>query len=76
MSRSVVGQQILEQLDQLAPEQQRQVLAFIRSLAHPASERVPGASLLHFAGTIAADDLQAIARAIDDGCERVDRDEW
>jgi hypothetical protein len=37
---------------------------------------VSGASLLRFAGMIPIDDLDAMTRAIETGCERTDIHEW
>lgn len=56
--------------------QQQQVLEYARSLANLPLRGVPGASLLRFAGTIEADDLELMKQAIEAGCEKVDEDEW
>lgn len=69
------GEQLLKQLAALPEEQQKQVLAFAESLA-PASARVPGKTLLKFAGCIGPSDLRQIAQAVEEGCERIDRGEW
>jgi hypothetical protein len=37
---------------------------------------VPGKALLRFAGTIPAEDVQAMARVIEDGCEQVNERDW
>jgi hypothetical protein len=37
---------------------------------------VPGPQLLRFAGAISPDDLQLMRQAIEEGCERVDTNEW
>ncbi len=37
---------------------------------------VPGRELLRFAGTIEPDDLILMEKAIEEGCEQVDADEW
>jgi hypothetical protein len=37
---------------------------------------VPGNSLLRFAGRLTAQEADAIAEAIEQGCERVDGNEW
>ena len=56
----------------LAPAQQRQVLEYARAL-HGGG---PGEALLRFAGTIPAQELEAMERAVTEGCERVDADGW
>jgi hypothetical protein len=68
--------QLLEQVDRLGDQQQQQLLAFARSLVGQRPTGVPGKELLPFAGAIEADDLSVIARAIQDGCEKIDLDEW
>lgn len=37
---------------------------------------VPGASLLRFAGKIPVGELDSMAHAIEQGCERTDSNEW
>jgi hypothetical protein len=69
-----VSPELIEELRTLSEDQQREVLAFTRALKRPRG--VPARSLLRFAGSIPADDLEKMARAIEEGCERVDPDEW
>ena len=76
MISPILEQEIREQLDQLAPEQQRQVLDFARELAATRIKGVAGHTLLRFAGTIDVEDLATIAQTIEEDCESVDRDEW
>ncbi len=63
-------------LGRLPVERQRQVLEFARTLAAPPLQGVRGSTLLQFAGTIDESDLEAMSQAIEDGCERIDADEW
>jgi hypothetical protein len=67
----VFEKDLREQLDRLPPEALRQVLDFARSLALESHARGSGQALCRFAGAIPRDDLALIARAIDDGCEKV-----
>ena len=76
MDHSVVTQQLAKQLDQLPFELQRKVLDFARALALSLPKGTPGQQLLGFAGTIHPDDAQMMTQAIENGCERVDADEW
>jgi hypothetical protein len=69
-----VKDEIIQQVDKLAPPQQRQLLEFARGLAKPAG--VSGDKLLQFAGAIAPADLETISRAILEGCEHVDLNAW
>jgi hypothetical protein len=68
--------EIRQQLDRLAPEQQRQVLDFARALAAAIIPGVSGGVTARFAGTIPKDDLAIISKAIEEGCERVIPGEW
>jgi len=76
MTDPALVQELHEHLDRLPPEEQRRVLAYARALAALPAQGVPGHALLTFGGTISADDLATISQAIEDACERVDRDEW
>jgi hypothetical protein len=71
-----VQKQLREQLENLPAVQQHQVLEFARSLVKAKGRGVPGKDLLRFAGAIEAEDLIAIERAIHEGCEKVNLDEW
>ena len=68
--------ELLKQLEQLGPEEQRQVLDFARTLATCKRGGTPGESLIRFGGAIDAADLAIIAEAIEEGCEQVNPDEW
>ena len=68
--------EILDQLAGLGADQQQKVLDFVRALAINRPIGTPGRDLLRFAGTIESADLKAMEQAIEDGCERVNVDEW
>ena len=68
--------ELLKQLEQLGPEEQRQVLEFVRTLATCKRRGTPGESLIRFGGVIDAADLAIIAETIKEGCEQVNPDEW
>lgn len=76
MGSESIRRDILKQLDELGSEQQQRVLAFARRLAGAKPSGVRGKDLLRFAGSIGADDLALMSRAIDEGCERIDLNEW
>ncbi len=63
-------------MENLPVEKQRQVLEFARTLASRPIKGVAGRVLLKYAGTIEESDLELMAKAIEDGCERVDANEW
>jgi len=71
-----IEKELREQLDRLAPEQQRQVLEFARALGRTTTSGVPGESLTRFGGSIEAGDLVVIKEAIEEACEQVSLDEW
>ena len=69
MTHSSIKKEIVEQLDHLPPELQRRVLDFTRALTSSSPKGVPGNQLLRFAGILKPEDAQAMAQAIDAGCE-------
>lgn len=69
-----VKEQILAQLAGLSEDQQLRVLDFARSLVSP--DGIAGRDLLRFAGAIEKEDLQTMSQAIEEGCEKIDPDEW
>ena len=64
---------LVAQLEGLSPELQRRVLDFAKSLG---PKGVEGKSLLRFKGLIPEDDLKMMSTAIEEGCEKVDSNEW
>jgi hypothetical protein len=70
-------EQVLKQMRQLPERQQQQVLNYARALAE-LSKPIggPGKDLLKFAGTIPAADVGRMAEAIEEGCEKVNSDNW
>ena len=76
MINSSLKKQILEKLDFLPIEEQRRVLDFTCALTESKTVGIPGRDLLRFAGTIEKTELEAMKRAIEDGCERIDLNEW
>ncbi|MDY6938707.1 MAG: hypothetical protein SWY16_13665 [Cyanobacteriota bacterium] len=75
MSTSIIDR-IVEQLKSMPQPLQWQVLKFAQTLTACHIKGVPGQQLLQFSGTIRTDDLQLMQAAIEDGCERVDLNEW
>lgn len=75
MTLTTLEQEILSHLHNLALPQQREVLAFVRTLA-AVPLGVLGKDLLAFAGTFDPHDLTALQQAVDADCEQVNLDEW
>lgn len=67
---------ISEELDALSPEDQLRVLEFARALANASPAGVAGRDLLRFAGSMDREELRAMSAAIEEHCERTDRDGW
>ncbi len=76
MINTNVEKQLRKQLEHLPIEQQHQVLEFARALVKTNVHGVPGKNLLRFAGTIDSEDLITIKKTINEGCEKVNSDEW
>jgi len=76
MNDVAIGSRVLKQLDQLAPEQQHQVLAFAKKLSSKPLRGISGGKLLSFAGRITPKDGAEMLKVIEAGCEQVDADEW
>lgn len=76
MKSSTLVLELNRQIRALSPGQQRRLLDFAQDLGDAGSRGVPGSTLLQFAGAIEPSDLSDMARAIEEHCEEVDRDEW
>lgn len=70
MTPSTVDE-ITARVRRLAPQQQQQALAYVRSLEHGG-----GQTLLAFAGSIPHEDLAEMCAVIEADCERVDDGDW
>jgi hypothetical protein len=66
---------ILEQLDTLPLTSQRAVLDFAKGLSKPVVG-TPGVNLLPLVGTMSDEYAQEMLDAIEEGCGRVDPNEW
>ncbi|HTV57060.1 MAG TPA: hypothetical protein VMI06_19365 [Terriglobia bacterium] len=73
MSTTLRGQ-ILQQVGRLGESQRQQQLDFPRGLT--GRKGTPGRDVLHSAGDIDPADLEAMSRAIEEGCEKVDPNSW
>jgi hypothetical protein len=71
-----VQSELLKQVEQLPPAMQQRVVRFARSLVQPPPKGVPGDRLLRFAGTMTHEEAQEFLKSIEEGCERIDSDEW
>ena len=73
MTTESLKDNLISHLDKLPYDLQLRVLDFAKALI---PRGVEGRSLLRFEGTIPADDLQLMSKAIEEGCAKVDISEW
>lgn len=73
MTATLVKNDLIAQLDKLPYGLQLRVLDFAKALI---PKGIQGKTLLRFEGAIPAEDLQLMSKAIEEGCEKVDTDEW
>lgn len=75
MLQTSVKDEIISQLDRLTAEDQQKVLRLVQSMAPQLPPAQPVENLLRYVGSIPQDDLQAMAAAIEEECERIDQSE-
>lgn len=75
MINPLIEKEIYTQLNKLSDEQQQQVLDFARFLGMKNPVGVPGKELLQFGGSIPKEDLQEIAKAIEEEFGKLDEHE-
>ena len=72
-----VKQQIDKELDVLTLDKQRKVLNFITHLSGSGiPPGVPGKKLIKFAGSLSEEDAEELSQIIQEGCEKIDYNEW
>lgn len=68
MSQAVITE-VVQEMEKLPDDLQRQVLEFTKRLSASVPRGVPGKNLLRFVGTIPADELQQMRQAIEQDCK-------
>jgi len=63
--------EIIEKLEQLSEQQQKQILEYVKPMLQGAPQGTPGRELLRFAGAIPMEEIEQIRQAIDQDCERI-----
>ncbi len=76
MAQPDVKEQILNDLDHLSPDQQRRAAELVHSLVTPLPKGATIDDLLSVAGILDDQAALEMTQAIEEGCERVDPDEW
>ncbi len=71
-----IKEQILNDLDRLAPEQQKRAAEFVHSLVPSLLQGASVEDLMKVAGTLDDESAREMMEAIDKGCGQVDLDEW
>ncbi|HEX8219684.1 MAG TPA: hypothetical protein VF914_10805 [Chloroflexia bacterium] len=72
MLQTSVKDQIIDRLDGLTVEQLQKVLKLVRSMTSELPPAQPVENLLRYVGSIPKDDLEAMAAAIEEECERIE----
>ena len=67
---------ILKELRDLPRDRQQEVLNFAKALPLAQPKGATWKELSRFAGAIPKADLKQMAKAIEEGCERIDADGW
>jgi hypothetical protein len=71
-----VKDQILQDLDQLSAEQQKQAAELVHGLVSRLPKGASIEDLMQLAGSLDDQSAREMMEAIEEGCERVDLDEW
>ena len=75
MGHFAVRDRLLRRLEELSPDQQAEVLDFVERLDAP-RRGVSTEELKRFSGILDKEAAQEMMEAIEEGCERVNPDEW
>ena len=76
MVQPAIKEKILKDLDRLPAKLQQKVQEFAHALVLTEPKGTPGKVLLRFAGVLDEDSTPQMEKAIEDGCEQVDLDQW
>ncbi len=76
MVLAAVKEQILSDLERLAPEQQKRAAELVHGLVAPLPRGASVDDLLRVAGTLDPQSALEMTAAIEEGCEQVDLDAW
>ena len=76
MIHSEIKKMIIDDLKNLSFEMQKRVQEFTHALLVSQSKGTPGKELVKFSGIIDDEDAEKIREAVDEGCEKVDFNEW
>jgi len=69
-------EQLQKLIEQLSPDKQRAALDYIQKLNVPKLNGMPFSKLIPFAGSLSSATADAMEKAIEEGCERIDPHGW
>ena len=70
----ILKQRLLDEVESLPEADQERVLSFARSVKRPRG--VSFSELAPFLGTVDAEAAREMRKAVEEGCEGIDRDAW
>ncbi len=73
MENKVISKEIKKGLKALNQNDKKRVLEYIRSILKNKKKKVDA---LHYYGSIDRQDAESIKNAIENGCEKIDHNEW
>jgi hypothetical protein len=77
MQQVSIKSQIVKEVDVLPLDLQKKVLDFIKLITDSTTPRgVSGKRLMNIAGLMTEDEADELSQIIEDGCERIDYNEW
>jgi hypothetical protein len=76
MMTKLKRREMIERLDRLSYEIQIKILDLAEAAAPSPQKGVSGKKLLRFSGILNADDVTDMTQVIENGCEKVDINEW
>jgi len=71
-----IRENIISSLDKLPLDLQKKVQDFVNALVITLPKGVPGESMLSFVGELNKSDASEMIQIIEEGCEKVDINEW
>ena len=76
MLDAAIQNDLLKEVERLSPPLQRKVVNYAHSLAQPRPRGTPAKQLLKYAGILSPEEAKAMMDAIEEGCERIETNEW
>jgi len=73
MENQIISSEIKKSLKALNRSEQKRVLEYIRAILKNKKKKVDA---LHYYGSIDRQDAESIKNAIENGCEKIDHNEW